>query len=350
MPTLSIFSDMSTGPHWMLNQCERYEPERDPLVAYEGDWRVVHASRDADVFLCVNMPVWPKAIGLMPWWSRVLSKIGGSRTYHAAKVRHTMTWLGTPRDRTYMLMYEPPPIAERYRRSVGRYVARAWAPDERWIGGPLAHDRLPVWWTINASRAALLAEPIPDDDYRRDLPLVIVTGGKSTLPGHVDRLNFLRRLRAAGVPLTIYGRGVPDDLASLGPVTDKAEVLRRARLTLAIENWWEGDLYVSEKLWDPLLCWSLPVYFGSRAAEAMVPTGSFVRLGDLGEGGVETVRGLVADGGRSARAAAMSAMADARRQMLSDQRLVVWAFEQITRPGCERPSIGEDLWKHEAGW
>lgn len=330
MRTLSVFSDMSTGPRWLLNQCERYDPEADPDAGYEGDWRVVHARRDADVFLCVNLPVWPKAIGLMPWWSRVLSKIGGSRTYHAAKVRHTMTWLGTPRDRTYMLMYEPPPIAERYRPSVGRYVARAWAPDDRWSGGPLAHDRLPVWWTINASRADLLAEPTPDDEHRRDLPLVIVTGGKSTLPGHVDRLDFLRRLRAAGVPLAIYGRGVPDDLASLGPVTDKAEVLRRARLTLAIENWWEGDRYVSEKLWDPLLCWSLPVYFGSRAAEAMIPPDALVRLPDLGEAGAGAVRAAIADGGLWRRR--LGAMAEARRAALGEHRLVPWFLGKAGTP------------------
>jgi hypothetical protein len=90
--------------------------------------------------------------------------------------------------------------------------------------------------------------------------------------------------------MSIYGRGVPDDLKPIGPVADKAEVLRRAHLTLAIENWWTDELYVSEKLWDPLLCWSLPLYFGSRAADAMIPTDSFVRLPDLGDAGVETVR------------------------------------------------------------
>jgi hypothetical protein len=330
MKTLSVFSDMSTGPRWLLNQCERYDPAAEPDAAREGDWRVVHASRDADAFLCVNLPVWPKAIGLMPWWSRVLSKIGGGRTYHAAKVRHTMKWLGTPRDRTYMLMYEPPPIAERYRRSVGRHVARAWAPDGRWAGPALAHDRLPVWWTIGASRAALLAEPIPDDDRQRDLPLVIVTGGKSTLPGHVDRLDFLRLLRRAGVPLTIYGRGVPPDLGSLGPVTDKAEVLRRARLTLAIENWWQGDLYVSEKLWDPLLCWSLPIYFGSRAADAMIPADSFVRLPDLGEAGVGAVRAALADGALWRRR--LGAMAAARAAALGRLRMVPWFLSKAGTP------------------
>jgi hypothetical protein len=325
MPTLSIFSDMSTGPRWILNQCERYDPVASPDEAVEGDWRVVHARRDADVFLCINLPVWPKAIGLMPWWKRTLAKAAGR--YHESKVAHTMRWLGTPVDRTYMLMYEPPPIFARYRHAVPRHLRRLWAPDPTWRD-PV---RLPVWWTIADTAASLRDEQIPTeaDERNRDLPLVIVTGGKSTLPGHVERLEFLRRLARAGIPMSIYGRGVPDDLKPIGPVADKAEVLRRAHLTLAIENWWTDELYVSEKLWDPLLCWSLPLYFGSRAADAMIPTDSFVRLPDLGDAGVETVRSALR-GAPSLRRARLRAMAEARRRMLGQNRLVAWALRQIS--------------------
>lgn len=329
--TLSIFSDMSTGPRWLLNQCERYDPSAEPACAFEGQWRIVHAQRDADVFLCINLPVWPKAIGLMPWWQRTLAKATGR--YHQAKVAHTMRWLGTPPRRTYMLMYEPPPIAERYRRCIAPHVARAWAPDDRWSSANLAADRLPVWWTVGGSTQQLLAEPIPVDDAHRDIPLVIVTGGKSTLPGHVDRLNFLRMLRRAGVPIAIYGRGVPADLAPLGPVTDKADVLRRAKLTLAIENWWQGDQYVSEKLWDPLLCWSLPLYFGSRAADAMIPTDSFLRLPDLGPAGVDAVRSMLANPGL--RAQRLNAIAAARAAILGPARLTPWFLRAA---GLDNPS------------
>lgn len=331
MPTLSIFSDMSTGPHWMLNQCERYEPQRDPLVAYEGDWRVISGQRDADVVLCVNMPVWPKGIGLMPWWRRLLTRATGR--YYQVKVRQAMAWLNVPRNRTYLLMYEPPPFAEYYRTRVGDHVAGAWAPDPRWVGKNQGVDRLPVWWTIADRTEALRAEPTPDDDAQRDLGLVVVTGGKSALPGHVARLDFLRLLRRAGVPIAIYGRGVPDDLGSLGPVTDKAEVLRRARFTLAIENFAQGDLYVSEKLWDPLLCWSMPIYFGSAAADAMIPADSFVRLPDLGDAGVEVVRRTLAE--PALRNVSLSAIARARQQILGEARLVPWFLRRsgVAGPG-----------------
>jgi hypothetical protein len=344
MPTLSIFSDMSTGPRWILNQCERYDPATSPDVAHEGAWRIVHARRDADAYLCINLPVWPKAIGLMPWWTRTIAKAAGR--YHEAKVAHTMRWLGAPVDRTYMLMYEPPPIFARYRGTVPRHLRRLWAPDPTW------HDsvRLPVWWTVGATTAMLREEPMPAaaDARRRDIPLVIVTGGKSTLPGHVERLEFLRRLRRAGVPIAIYGRNVPEDLRPLGPVADKAEVLRRAHLTLAIENWWADGLYVSEKLWDPLLCWSLPLYFGSRAADAMIPADSFIRLPDLGDAGVEAVRAALRIA-PSLRQERLAAVAEARRRMLGEHRLVAWAVKQIEGDRSEsivpasRTPAAEDL-------
>jgi len=42
-----------------------------------------------------------------------------------------------------------------------------------------------------------------------------------------------------------------------------------------------NDLYVTEKLWDALLAWCLPIYYGGKAAYWLLPDGSFLRLPSL---------------------------------------------------------------------
>ena len=79
---------------------------------------------------------------------------------------------------------------------------------------------------------------------------------------------------------------------------------------------------MTEKLWDPLVCWSLPIYFGSRAADKLIPPEAFIRLPDLGERGVRTVQEALADPGIWNRR--LEAMAEARRRAMGELRLVEW--------------------------
>ncbi len=99
-------------------------------------------------------------------------------------------------------------------------------------------------------------------------------------------------------------------------------VLRPARFVLALENYARGDCYVTEKMWDPLLSWSLPLYFGSRAADRVIPTEAFVRLPDLADAGVACVRGALAH--PEWWDDRLDAMAEARRRILGELRMVEW--------------------------
>jgi hypothetical protein len=153
--------------------------------------------------------------------------------------------------------------------------------------------------------------------------LVAISSGKAETPGHRERLGFLALLRRAGVPLALFGRGLPLELGALGELRSKSTALLPAMFTLAIENHSEGELYVSEKAWDPLLCWSLPLYHGPRAIDAMVPPGSFIRLPDLQDAGVDAVRAALAGGAELWRSR-LDAIAEARRRVLGDLRMVEW--------------------------
>jgi hypothetical protein len=88
---------------------------------------------------------------------------------------------------------------------------------------------------------------------------------------------------------------------------------------------------VTEKLWDALLCWCLPIYYGSGAAEKMIPEDAIVRLPDLGEGGLDVVRKALADPGLWERR--LPAIAEARRRALGDLRLVSWIERELRGAG-----------------
>lgn len=223
--------------------------------------------------------------------------------------------IGRRREDVTVLFYEPPGIVQDIEYEIAReHAARVYGPDER------ATHRipLPATWRADAPRDALKAlEPAPDVEG-----LVVVTSGKTILDGHRARLRFLERLRDAGVPFELFGTDLPSSLGGRGPIGSKHDVLRRARFTLAIENDTRTAGYVTEKLWDPLLAWSLPLYLGSEAADAMIPRGAFVRLPDLGDAGVERVREALAH--PRWREERLDAMRQARAQVLGPLRLVEW--------------------------
>src|SRR5690606_35130381 len=114
-----------------------------------------------------------------------------------------------------------------------------------------------------------------------------------------------------GSRFEIYGRGFQ-------PVSDKREAIDPFRYHLAIENTVAGH-YWTEKLADPLLGWSLPIYCGAPAAADYFPEGSFepIDLDDLDVAADRVVHILDADPYESR----VPAIAEARRRVLQDYSL-----------------------------
>jgi hypothetical protein len=91
------------------------------------------------------------------------------------------------------------------------------------------------------------------------------------LPGHerrirlFERLSRYKRVDAGGALLNSVG----------GPVADKIAFIRDYKFTIAFENTVQRG-YVSEKLYEPLLAGSLPIYWGHRFVERDFNPGSFI--------------------------------------------------------------------------
>ena len=305
LKTLGVFCD---GPAWAdlwFNQCDlpggRHKGIQ--LRPYDG-----HADH---LVLMGNMP--PDVGGYKDaGLGRRIAKLQGRRD--AWVLEQICDRLGRAPSDMSMVVYEPGiAFSDAWYEVANKRFVRVYGPDER-ASNPIV---LPVMWSFIEGVAQLRDEK-PNTD--RPIGLGCVTSGKSDWPGHRDRLAFLRALCEDGIPLELFGMNLPQDLGGRGPVQSKGSVLRGARFTLAIENDAGNDRYVTEKLWDPLISWSLPLYFGSRAADSLIPMDSFIRLPDLGRGGLEVIREVLSR--PAIWEERLDAIEQARKLILGEHRLV----------------------------
>ncbi len=156
-----------------------------------------------------------------------------------------------------------------------------------------------------------------------------ITSGINRTANHRQRLEFLRLLQLSQVDFDLYGRNLPKSAVSCGEVKNKWHSMAPYYYNLAIENYADNDLYVSEKLWDALLAWCLPIYYGGGAADKLLPPGSFLRLPSLDEKGLSYIQEVTAT--PDAWYAAKSAIAEARQIILHKLNLLNWLSEFVDK-------------------
>lgn len=110
-----------------------------------------------------------------------------------------------------------------------------------------------------------------------------VVSGFSGVPGYEDRRKFLEGLSESAPQLDIFGR-YSEASYSLptyrGYAASKYQTISQYRYNLAIENSVE-DWYISEKIFDALLCGCMPIYHGSEKIFDLLPSEWFHFLPDL---------------------------------------------------------------------
>lgn len=305
--TVGIFVERQEVPEVLWPQCD------EPQGRHRG-LRFVGQDAGADHVLLIGTPFRRGVDPKLGWFARLAANWRKDR--RRRKLDAAWAALGTRRERTTVLFYEPTPLVHDDDYASARaHAAQVFGTDAR---APRSLV-LPTTWMLDEDVRTLRAEKAP---VSKPVPLAMVTSGRRLLPGHDARLRFLERLHAAGVPLQLFGRGLPTHLAARGPIASKGTALRPARYVLAIENHDQGDCYVTEKLWDPLLTWSLPLYYGPAAAERVLPPDAFVRLPDLEAGGVEAVREALANPAWWDQR--LETIGEARRRILGDLRMVEW--------------------------
>lgn len=85
--------------------------------------------------------------------------------------------------------------------------------------------------------------------------IAMITSNKKMMPGHKQRMVFLDALKSKyGDRIDYFGQGI-------NPVDDKAEALLPYKFAICIENSAINN-YWTEKISDPYLAYTIPVYYG----------------------------------------------------------------------------------------
>lgn len=103
----------------------------------------------------------------------------------------------------------------------------------------------------------------------------VISSNKTMSKGHCQRLKFVKKLKEHfGDSIDVYGRGIRD-------FGDKWSVLAPYKYHIAIENQMSDD-YITEKLLDPFLAMSYPIYYGAPNVGEYFETGAYTSI-DIGQ-------------------------------------------------------------------
>lgn len=233
---------------------------------------------------------------------------------------------GISKEQIISLLREPPFKEKQKQRLADYQQAQAYCG---YVSGPddfaPIPDYMPAIWYINNSFRDLDEMKPPE----KERLCCWITSGIDRTANHQKRLDFLRLLRTNDLDFDLYGRDLPDWAKGYGQISNKWYAMAPYYYNLAIENYAENEWYVSEKLWDALLAWCLPIYFGGSAADKLLPPGSFLRLPSLDEKGLAYIQEVIAtpDFWYSAQAA----IAEARQIILHKLNLVNWLSDFVDK-------------------
>jgi hypothetical protein len=231
---------------------------------------------------------------------------------------------GVSKEQIIYLLREPPldEVVEKHQQAyteAQKYCGYISGPDD-FAPQP---DYMPAIWYHGNSFTELNEMPPP----AKISPCSWITSGINRTANHRQRLQFLESLQASGVTFDLYGRNLPKWAQKSGELGNKWHGMSPYYYNLAIENYADNDWYVSEKLWDALLAWCLPIYYGGPAADKLLPPGSFLRLPSLDEKGIAYIQEVTAT--PDAWYAAKDAIAEARQIILHKLNLLNWLSDFV---------------------
>lgn len=122
-----------------------------------------------------------------------------------------------------------------------------------------------------------------------------VVSGFNGVPGYEDRRLFLEKLSASIPEFDLFGRygKIIQRIRSYrGFSAIKYQTIADYKYSLVIENTNE-DWYISEKIFDSLMCGCMPIYHGTRKIFDLIPHDWFYYLPDLSDHSVQGINALI---------------------------------------------------------
>ena len=158
-----------------------------------------------------------------------------------------------------------------------------WAkPDPRSFMQIRSHDKFvnPVFWQLNLTFNQLQTMTIKKPAEYHNI-VSSICSSKYYDPGHKKRIDFLHYLESKGLALHIYNednqRGFKSYMGKARPSIDKEEGIIHYKYYFMCENNVEHN-FVTEKLWEPILCESLCFYWGCPNISDIIDPRAYVQL------------------------------------------------------------------------
>lgn len=272
-----------------LTQCDWLWKQTPHPFGIWGNIRMLATVDKPDFLLLYNFDAFPGSTNPPKKVGGLLSLFRKQPTKKETDIQ--TIFRGVPKERIISLVREPPFEEKKQKRINDYQQAQSYCG---YVSGPDDFAPIPdympaIWYLGNSFRELNEMEP-----PKKERLCCWITSGISRSESHRKRLAFLRLLRESGLEFDLYGRDLPDWAKGYGKVGDKTNVMSPYYYNLAIENYAENDWYVSEKLWDALLAWCLPIYYGGSAANKLLPPSSFLRLPSLDEKGLAYIKEVMA--------------------------------------------------------
>ncbi len=311
---VSSYSSLSKSGDWLWQQTPHH-------FGVWGNIQVLPLAENPD-FLLLYQFDFPKPTPQLSWLDRLRGR------QQPPEVKIESFWRGVEKERIIYVLREPPldeivEITKLNYQKAQQYCGYISGPDD-FAPNP---DYMPAIWYHAKSFNDLNEMPIPE----KIAPCSWITSGIDRTANHRRRLDFIKSLRQNDIKFDLYGRDLPTSLNTKGELGHKWHGMAPYYYNLAIENYADNNWYVSEKLWDSLLAWCLPIYYGGSAADKLLPPGSFLRLPSLDEKGIAYIKEVTAT--PDAWYAAKDAIAEARQIILHKLNLMNWLSEFVTKHG-----------------
>ncbi len=307
---ISSYSGLSQRNDWLWQQTPNYF----------GVWNNIqmHTTAEKPDFLLMYQFDFPQHTQQKNW----LHRFRKQQQKPQANIQELLR--GVPKERIIYLLREPPldeilAINQHNYQQAEKYCGYVSGPDD-FAPTP---DYMPAIWYHSNSFRELNEMPPP----HKVKSCSWITSGINRTANHQRRLQFLQSLQAREVKFDLFGRNLPPWAKTMGEVGNKWYTMAPYYYNLAIENYADNSWYVSEKLWDALLGWCLPIYYGGSAADKLLPSGSFLRLPSLDEKGIAYIKEITAT--PDAWYAAKDAIAEARQIILHKLNLLNWLSEFV---------------------
>ncbi|OUL21680.1 glycosyltransferase [Nostoc sp. T09] len=302
---ISSYSSLNTSADWMWQQTPNHFGLWDNI-------QILTTAPKPD-FLLLYQFDFPQPSPPQSWLDRLRNQ------QQKLEVNIESLLRGVSKERIIYFLREPPldeivEINKNNYQTAQQYCGYVTGPDDF---APVP-DYMPAIWYHAKSFDDLNEMPIP----KKVAPCSWITSGINRTANHRQRLNFLRSLQESGIKFDLYGRNLSEWSQTKGELGHKWHGMAPYYYNLAIENYADNSWYVSEKMWDSLLAWCLPIYYGGSAADKLLPPGSFLRLPSLDEKGSAYIQEVTAT--PDAWYAAKDAIAEARQIILHKLNLGNW--------------------------